>query len=568
MNKNIKRVIALTLAISAYGTIAPVTGGYFDIGTKAVYASSYSPSDNELKSLSIKSTNGDTLDLKDDYNGDTVKLNDDKEYYIKLTDDSEGIKINAVAEGEDYVVKIFTSNNSDATAYNSGDKILLGKGNTTIYVRTYESLSAFRKAKDVSKDVKLCEEEYTINVKKTTESSYEDGTQDPVYLDKLEISKVSNLNFLKQKTSYDVKVDSSVSEVKITAKPEDTSDRVRIDGSLVDESDNYRKTISLDNGKNEIKVKVTDDKDNQRTYALNITRGTSTGQDSVYLDELKLSEGKIDFSQDTNSYEVNLDESVDKIDITATPEDSEYLVTINGKELKSSDDFEKEISLNKGTNTIKVVVEDEVNNKKRTYTLTVNRGKETSTETDDNSGNTNNTDTKKPGWVQTADGWKYNDEKGNPKKSTWLFDPDAKVYCYLDENGLRKTGWFKEKEKWYLLDDKGIMQTGWKEKDGSKYFFDSNGAMVTGWHNEEVVNQDNTKTQKWYYLNPDGSMRIGWVLDGEKWYYLNKDGVMQTGWLIDSNLKYYLDSDGSMVKGTKVIDGKTYKFTATGVLIN
>lgn len=571
MNKNIKRVIALTLAISAYGTIMPVTGGYINIGTKVVYASSYSPSDDELKSLSVKSTNGDTLDLKDDYNGDTVKLNDDKEYYVKLTDDSDGIKVNAKAEGGDYVVKIFTSSNSDATAYNSGDEILLGKGNTTIYVRTYESLSAFRKAKDVSKDVRVCEEEYTINVKKTTGSSYEDGNQDPVYLDKLEISKVSGLNFLKQKTSYDVKVDSSVSEVKITAKPEDTSDRVRIDGSLVDESDNYRKTISLDNGKNEIKVKVTDDKDNQRTYTLNITRGTSTGQDSVYLDELKLSEGNIDFSKDTNSYEVNLDESVDNIDITATPEDSEYLVTINGKELKSSDDFEKEISLNKGTNTIKVVVEDEVNNKKRTYTLTVNRGKATSTETDNNSEDTNNntnTDVKKAGWVQTADGWKYNDSNGNPKKNTWLFDPDAKVYCYLDENGLRKTGWFKEKEKWYLLDEKGIMQTGWKEKDGSKYFFDSNGAMVTGWHNEEVVNQDNTKTQKWYYLNSDGSMKIGWVPDGDKWYYLNKDGVMQTGWLIDSNLKYYLDLDGSMVKGTKVIDGKTYKFTATGVLIN
>lgn len=563
MNKNIKRIIALTLVISAYASVAPTIGGNFAIGTKAAYASSYSPSSEELKSLSVKSTNGDTLDLKDDYNGDTVKLSDDKEYYIKLTDDSEGIKINAAAEGEDYIVKIFTSDNSDATAYNSGDKILLGKGNTTIYVRTYESLSAYRKAKDTQKNVRLCKEEYTINVKKTTESSYEDATQDAIYLDKLEISKINNLNFLKQKTSYDVKVDASVSEVKITAKPEDKGDRVRIDGSLVDESDNYRKTISLDNGKNEIKIKVTDDKDNQRTYTLNITRGNSTNQDSVYLDELKLSEGKIDFLRDTNSYEVNLDENVDKIDITARPEDSEYLVTVNEKELKSSDDYEKRISLDKGTNTIKIVVQDEVNDKKRTYTLTVNRGQAGNSESKTDT----TADAKKPGWIQTAQGWKYNDVTGTPIKNNWIYDRDAKVYCYLDENGLRKTGWLKDKEKWYLLDDKGIMLTGWQEKDGKKYLLESSGAMKTGWYKEEVTNKDNTKTNKWYYLNPDGSMRVGWLLDDGKWYYLNKDGVMQTGWIIDSNSKYYLNSDGSMVKGSKVIEGKTYKFAASGALI-
>lgn len=572
MNKNIKRVIALTLAISAYGTIMPATGGYFNIGTfnigtKVAFASSYSPSDRELKSLTVKSTNGDTLDLKDDYNGDTVKLSDDKEYYVKLTDDSEGIKVSAEAEGEDYVVKIFISDNNDATAYNPGDKILLGKGNSTIYVRTYESLSAYRKAKDTQKNVRLCKEEYTINVKKTTESSYEDVTQDAIYLDKLEISKINNLDFLKQKTSYDVKVDSSVSEVKITAKPEDKGDRVRIDGSLVDENDNYRKTIYLDNGKNEIKIKVTDDKDNQRTYTLNITRGNSTNQDSVYLDELELSEGKIEFIRDTNSYEVNLDENVDKIDITARPEDSEYLVTVNEKELKSSDDYKKRISLDKGTNTIKIVVQDEVNDKKRSYTLKVNRGQAKTTESNNSSGNNTNADAKKPGWVQTAEGWKYNDVTGTPIKNNWLYDREAKVYCYLDENGLRKTGWFKDKEKWYLLDDKGIMLTGWQEKDGKKYLLESSGAMKTGWYKEEVTNKDNTKTNKWYYLNSDGSMRVGWLLDDGKWYYLNKDGVMQTGWLIDSNSKYYLNSDGSMVKGSKVIEGKTYKFAASGALI-
>ena len=96
MNKNIKRIIALTLTISAYAAISAMTPGtYLDFTTKPVYAASYTPSSEELKSLTVKSTNGDTLDLRDGYNGSNVKLSEDKDYYVKLTDDSDGIKINA-----------------------------------------------------------------------------------------------------------------------------------------------------------------------------------------------------------------------------------------------------------------------------------------------------------------------------------------------------------------------------------------------------------------------------------------------------------------------------------------
>lgn len=559
MNKNLKRIIALTLIFSAYEIgSAILPGEYLEIGTKNAYAASYNPSDEELKTLVVKSTNGDTLNLQDGYNGDKVKLSDDKEYFVKLTDDSEGIKINAEADDSDYIVRIFTSDKTDATGIKPGEEILLGKGNTTIYVRTYESLSAYRKAKDEDDDVTKCEAEYTINVKKTTESSYEDDSQDKIYLEKLEVSKGS-ISFLKQRTSYDVKVSSSVDEIKITAEPEDEDDRVRIDGDLVDEDDNYRKTVDLKSGKNEIKVKVTDDDDNQRTYTLNITKGSSSdSEDDVYLNDLTISKGELDFSSDDTSYEVDLDESVNKITIGAEPEDDEYLVTINDKQVKASDDYEKEISLDKGKNTIEVTVEDEVNDKKRTYNLTVNRGE------------VEETSNVKKGWVQTSEGWKYNDENGNTLKNSWLFDEVAKVYCYLDENGLRKTGWFEDNEKWYLLDNRGAMLTGWQESGGNKYYFDpQSGEMKTGWFKEVVSNTTDSSgtTENWYYLNTDGSMRTGWLEDDGKWYFLNTNGIMQKGWLISSNSKYYLNSDGSMATGTKTIDGKTYKFTSSGALI-
>lgn len=598
MNKKIKRLIALTLTLSAFSVISAITPGTaLDITTKAVYAASYSPDDEQLKTLSIKSTEGETIALRDGYNGSTVKLSDDTEYYAKLTDDSDGIKIKATVEGDGYIVRIFISDKADATAYEPGDEIPLGKGNTTIYVRTYESASAFRKAKDTKKDVGICEEEYEINLKKTTESSYEDNTQDPIYLDNIDISR-GKISFIKQKTSYDMEVASDIDSIRITAVPEDDNDRVRINGKLVDSEDKYRQIVDLDEGDNEIKVKVTDDKDNQRTYTLNITRGDSSDtQDDIHLNNLTISEGEIDFSEDETSYDVDLDESVDEITIGAEPEDEEYLVTIDGDEVNSGDDYEQDVSLVKGKNTIKVVIEDELNDKKRTYTLTINRGEvEDTDDTDVNTGTT--------GWIETEDGWIYKDENGEQLKKSWLYDKDEKVYCYLDADGLRVTGWFKDDNKWYLLDKKGAMLTGWQYTDGKWYVLDQNGAMKTGWYNEKTIVQDDTantskdttatndvdvskdtntskdvdtdnttnttKTKEvdnWYYLNDDGSMKIGWLLDGGKWYYFNTNGAMQKGWLINSNSKYYLNADGTMTTGTQTIAGKEYKFTNNGVLI-
>ncbi|WP_297417407.1 cadherin-like beta sandwich domain-containing protein [Clostridium sp.] len=559
MNKNIKKIIAVILAVNVISTVSPVALGTYFLETKLAYASTYSPSTGELKSLKIKSSNGDILDLRDGYNGNTVKLSDDKEYYAKLTDDSEGININAAVNGGDYIVRIFTSNKADATAYKSGDEILLGKGDTTIYVRTYESLSAYRKAKNEENDVRVCAEEYTLNVRKTTESSYEDNTQDPIYLENIKLSQ-GDITFVKQKTSYDINVDSSVSEIKITAKPEDDNDRVRINGDLVDANDDYKKTVSLNNGKNEIKVKVTDSEDNQRTYTLNVTRGDSSdSQDDIYLDDLTISEGDIEFSKDEASYDVDVDESVDSVTIGASPEDEGYLVTINGKAVNSDDDYEREIALNKGKNTIEIIIKDEINNKKRTYTLTVNRGQAQDNQDAQNSNSTDSTTAvtnPKSQWVQSSEGWKYYDENGNILKGSWYFDKNQKQYFYLNSDGFRVTGWFKNNNKWYLMDKGGVMLTGWQYADEKWYMLGTDGAMKLGWYKENtsaeanaaVSNTSNTvQAEKWYYLNTDGSMKTGWLQDNEKWYFFN--------------------SDGTMVTGTKIIDGKTYKFTDSGALI-
>lgn len=630
MNKRIRKIIALTVAFSAIMTVSPKT--FLGLTSKPVYASSYTAKSGELTSLVVKSTNGDKLSLKDGYNGDTVKLSDEKEYFVKLTDDSEGIVINAEAKGSDRVVRIFLTDDNDAKAYKSGDKLYLGKGNTTIYVRTYASLSDFREAKDQDKDVSNCEEEYEINVKKTTGSSYEDENQDSIYLKDLSLNK-GDITFLRQRTNYNVKVPSSVSEIKITAEPEDDSYRVRIDGSLVDEDDNYKKTVSLDKGKNEIKIKVTDDKDNQRVYTLNITRGSESDGDNngdVYLSSLELDEADLGFEEDKTSYDVDVDEDVNKILVTAEPEDEEYIVTINGKEVNSNDDYGRKVSLSKGENTIKVVVEDEVEDEKRTYKITVNRGTSTDDEDKDDSDsddNENNSSSNEniAGWVKVGDDWKYRGEDGQFYVNKWLYDKEQGVYCYFKEDGFRARGWLQQGGNWYLLDSKGAMLTGWQYIGGQWYYLQSDGAMKTGWLKEEKtipvadkeVSTDknghekastsesadttnktddkkekttsNTKkvetwyylqsngamqtgwlldNNKWYYMDTNGAMKTGWLLDNNKWYYMNLNGAMQTGWIINNNSKYYLDKSGVMVTGTKTIDGKEYKFTSSGALIS
>jgi glucan-binding YG repeat protein len=600
MNKNIKKIIALILTMNSISAISPTALNTYFIGIKPVYAASYSPSDGELKSLKIKSLNGETVNLLDEYYGSTVKLSEDKEYYARLTDDSDGIKISAESEGDGYIVKIFTSDAADATAYDPGDEILLGKGDTTLYVRTYESKSAFIKAKNTDKDVSNCEEEYTVNLKKTTESSYEDSSQDPIYLDKLDLSK-GDLSFVKEKTNYDVTVTDDIDSMWIKAIPKSSSNRVRINGSLIDSSDNYKKVVSLNEGKNQFKIKVTDDNDNQRTYTVNITRGdASNTQDDIYLDNLTISEGTLDFLKDESAYNVDLDQSVNAVTIGAVPEDEGYLVTINGNQVKSDNDYEKKVSLDNGKNVINVTVQDEVNDKKRTYTLTINRGQANSSQNTSDTSNTTSTSSttgamdtsdKKSQWVQTADGWRYYDENGKMLKNEWFYDKDQKVYCYLDKDGLRVTGWFKDKDKWYLLDEKGAMLTGWQYSGSKWYLLGIDGAMIAGWYKEDATAQNSTntdsntstsaetntttsnsnnastQTEKWYYLNADGTMKTGWLLDNGKWYFFNSDGTMQKGWLIDYNSKYYLTEDGTMATGTKTINGKVYRFTDGGVLI-
>ncbi len=184
-------------------------------------------------------------------------------------------------------------------------------------------------------------------------------------------------------------------------------------------------------------------------------------------------------------------------------------------------------------------------------------------------------------FIETDGGTKYRNKDGS--FSTNKFQTiDGDTY-YFDENGYVVTGFRKINGKTYYFDSDGIMLLRWKRINGKKYYFDPvSGYMHTGW---EWVSEKSA----WYYLSPQtGYLLEGWLIykgnkyyltptdyyaatgwkkiDGNWYYFDPKNASMKTGWLTLGGNTFYLGTDGAMVTGTQNIDGKTYTFSASGVL--
>ncbi|AGX45148.1 N-acetylmuramoyl-L-alanine amidase family protein [Clostridium saccharobutylicum] len=542
MNKRIRRIIAVVLAVSAFSTIEPTK--YMNItGITKAYASSTVIDNFQVN----KAATDNELNLyeDEDYEDTTNFKASTDTYYVKTSSSSINFTFDT---NSNYVTKVFKDDSKTGTPFDSGEEINLDKGTNTLYVRTYKE-SKFDK-NNVKTNVI---EEYKIVVERKTNSTND-----------VQLSKISldygDISFSKSQTSYDVDVNSSVDQIEITAKPSKKSYTVKIAGDEVTEDDDYQETVDLRKGANEIEINVTDDDGNENTYTLNIYRGgksntttdnsdIDTTQDKIYLKDLKLNNGdvELDYNKQVTKYNVNVDSSVNKLTIKAEPQDDNDTVKVNGGKVDS--DYEKTVNLDdNSTKEIQVKVKNS-DGEQRIYTLNVTRGTvsqnsttnntstdaanntstNTTSNTTTNDTNTNNNSTNQTTsnntvvskWVKdtVSDKWKYYDDKGDQVKGKWFY--------YINDN------------HWYYLDDQGNMKTGWLSKD-----------------------------YKWYYLDENGIMQIGWVNLSGTWYYLNADGSMRTGWLQEGTKKYYLNSNGAMQTGTATINGKSYTFDTAGAMSN
>lgn len=295
-----------------------------------------------------------------------------------------------------------------------------------------------------------------------------------------------HIDFDSDITSYTVTLDSSEDEIKIKAKPRDEDAEVKIDGSEVTESDSYKRTVKLEKGENIINVKVKNGTRN-KTYTITVIRGEIEAEKQIYLKNIILNSGIINFSKEKTSYDVNVGAEVNDISIKSIPEDTEYIVEINGFTAREEDDYKRTFTLNNGKNEIKIEIQDEDDNK-NVYTLNINKGDVTAQA---NSQTTNSNP------ASTVKGWVLNDGK----------------WYYFNEDGNKQIGWKQVAGSWYYLDSSGIMKTGWQAINNDWYYLDSNGKMKTGW----LVDSDG----KWYYLYNSGAMAKNTTING---YKINSSG--------------------------------------------
>lgn len=164
------------------------------------------------------------------------------------------------------------------------------------------------------------------------------------------------------------------------------------------------------------------------------------------------------------------------------------------------------------------------------------------------------------GWYNLKGKLYYFDKWGD--KLTGIQKIDGVEYEFI-EDGFVREGWEKNDDGTVCYFDKikGRIKSSWNQIDGKWYYFNENGEMLTSW---QVING------KKYYLGTDGVMHSGiQTIDGKK-YLFAVDGDLKYGWTDYNGKRYYSDSVTGELNTSqeKVIDGRTYKFSSDGSLIN
>ena len=373
------------------------------------------------------------------------------------------------------------------------------------------------------------------------------------YLKSIYLSEGNNIKFSEDVYSYIVDVSEDDEVIFIKAKPDDPSDTVKINGQEVTKDDNYKENLTLDKGKNKVEIEVEDNKTKSTSvYTVYVYRG---GKDAVYLNDININGNTIGFEKSNTSYNIELDEGTEMVDLETILGEGNYSITANGKVLDKTNSIKLKFK-GIGKYIINIGLKDEDTQRVGTYTLNIYLGISVSPNISDSI----NSVLKPNQWVIVNGRWRYNDAFWNCLKHTWFYDNKYKSYFYFNRGGNMETGWIEINGKTYYLNSNGKMQTGWLSYGKEWYLFDSNGAMETGWIEDDdkwyFLRNDGTmathwivSNDKWYYLKSSGVMQIGWIYYDKKWYYLNSEGAMETGWIKYSDEWYFLNSNGSMKSG-------------------
>lgn len=418
MNKNIKRIIAMSLAIGGISAATPAVNA--NLLTTKAYASTSNA--DTLDSFELQDEDDDSIQLYEDDNYDTSIDNDAVEegetYYAETSSDK--VNIDNIDGADENNVRIFKG--SSETAYEVGDDISLSSGTTTLKVRIYED--AYDDYDDYDEANDSGYNEYEIKVEYTGDDESDDEDEnDQETLDSLKLSDKDENNIkLYDNEDYDERVANDEIEEGNTYYAKTSSDEVKIETEGPDDS--YIKIFkSTSNSAKGVEpgdsISVTGDKTlTVRIYSEEPDSDVTYEDDGYVIGEYKI---KLEYNEVLDS-------------TSKTVEDSTKVTTTNGQ------------TANNITTTPSTIVV--------------------------------NTNIGANQWVKVNGKWQYNDNLGQPLKSTWYYDKNYGKTYYLDLDGNMATDWLKLGDKWYYLGADGAMKTGWQLVNGSWYYLDTQGVMA------------------------------------------------------------------------------------------
>lgn len=273
-----------TINFSVTGDITSGSGQTKDISlTKQVTVTKPKSSDNTLSDLKV--------------DGTTVSGFSSSKTSYTLKDNS-GTSINISA----------TVNDAKATVTGTGSKKLKYGKNTFGVTVTAENGS---------------KKTYNITVNKPDPRSKNNN------LKSLSIDKGS-ITFDKNTTSYLIKVEHDVNEINITATPEDTKATVSGTG---------KKTLK--DYVNEFKIVVKAENESTKTYIVKVARKDANGNYGKLstdnsVKSITIANYDFKFNKDTKKYNILVDEDVNELEFTVTPNDNKSAVSIqNNTDLKT-----------------------------------------------------------------------------------------------------------------------------------------------------------------------------------------------------------------------------------------
>lgn len=280
-------------------------------GTKKTYTvvvnrNDIRSSDATLKNLTIAGTSFAFSPEKLEYN---------------LTIDKESISITAIKNNDKAIISGDTGNK----------KLKYGMNTFKINVKSEKGTT----------------KTYTLNIKRTDARSADNN------LKSLSLSS-GKINFKASTTTYDVTVDSDVSKLTINATLSDSK------ASFV--AGYEPRIVNLNNGNNKILIKVKNEREEVKTYTINVNRddGRDTNADLEYL---RIEEGTIEFNKNITEYKITVENNVNKITINARAVSSKAKVSITNPTLVV------------GENKVKVLVTAE-NGATKEYVITVIKNEE------------------------------------------------------------------------------------------------------------------------------------------------------------------------------------------------